>query len=221
MNIEITTRAEYPVEDEVLFGLFQRSFQQWRDHGIEAKCLSQDIEYFRNATKRAVVVLAVRNEMEEGREMMDHAIEDSELVGMLCIKRYNDKHAYDYYLAVAPEAKHQGVGTRMLDNVVEHLKESGHKYLIDSTSVHATWSVRWHLKNGYLIVGFGKGRKPYSDSYKFRKQIAPSLLWSGPLAPITAKCSYFVSRTAAYLTHRSSDGALNWIGRMVKRIIRK
>ena len=221
MDIEITTRKECPVEDEVLFGLFQRSFQQWHDQGIEAKFLSQDIEYFRNATKRAVVILAMRGKMLDGRCEMEDAVEGCEPVGMLCINRYKDKHAYDFYLTVAPEAKHQGVGTRMLDYAVEHLKERGYKYLIDTTSVQATWSIRWHLKNGYRIVGFGKGHKPYCDSYKFRKQIAPSLLWSGPLAPLTAKSCYLFWRAVRLLTQRSSDGEYRWMMDDVRRLVKR
>ena len=213
MDIEITTRKNYEVADEVLFRLFQRSFQQWGENGIEAKFLSQDLEYFRNATRRAVVVLAVPVPV-QGEGLM---VQGSEPVGMLCINRYKDKHAFDFYLTVAPEAKQQGVGTRMLEYAVAHLKERGYKYLIDTTSVHATWSVRWHLKNGYRIVGFGKGRKPYSDSYKFRKQIAPSLLWTGPLAPVTAKCCYWFWRVVRWVTQRS-DGEFNWVGRSARKI---
>ena len=212
MNAEITTRKRYPVEDEVLFRLYQRSFQQWRDNGIEAKFLSQDIEYFKNATKWASFVLAVPIPNEELKD------NSTEPVGMLCFNCYKDKHAFDFYLTVAPEAKHQGIGTRMLEYAVERLKNHGFKYIVDTTSVDATWSVKWHLKNGYRIVGFGKGHKPYSDTYMFRKQIAPSLLWTGPLAPLTAKCCYLFWRIVRLLTQRSSDGEFNGLGKLLKKL---
>ena len=117
MRIEITTRKQRPVSDEVLFRLFQRSFQQWSDNGIEAKFLSQNIAYFQNATQRAMFVLAFMVN-DEGV-----TVHDGEPVGMLCVKCYKDKHAFDYYLTVAPEAKQMGVGTRMLDYAVAKLQE--------------------------------------------------------------------------------------------------
>lgn len=222
MNIEITTRKKYPVADEVLFRLFQRSFQQWSDNGIVAQFLSQDIEYFKRATRRASVVLAF---MVNGEGLM---VNDGDPVGMLCVNCYKDKHAFDFYLTVAPEAKQMGVGTRMLEYAVMMLKERGYRYMTDTTSVHAVWSVRWHLKNGYRIVGFGKGRKPYSDTYQFREQIAgfsissPSTwLWNGPVVPVTAKCCYLFWRMVRWLTQRQSDGEYNWLGRMLRKVRRK
>ena len=209
MNIIITTRKQHPVEDEALYELFQQSFQQWYDSGIDAAFLHHTFEEFQSFVKRAVVFLAIDADNEE-------------LLGMHCFSCYKKKRsAAGFYLAISPKAKHQGIATKLLECEKEQFLARGYRYLKGTTSVPAVWSVRWHLKNGYRIVGFGIGCKPYGDTYSFRLQLAPSLLWDGPLAPITAKCSYFVSRTAAYLTHRSSDGSLNWIGRMARRIMRK
>ena len=195
----------------MLLQLLHRSFQQWNEHGIEAKFLSQDLEYFRHTMRRAVVVLAIPV---NGSGVI---VNGSKPVGMLCVNCYKDKHAFDFYLTVAPEAKQQGVGTRMLEYAVTQLKKRGYKYLADTTSVKAEWSVKWHLKNGYRIVGFGKGREPYSDSYRFRKQIAPSLLWNGPLAPLTAQCCYLFWRMVRWLTQRV-DGEFNLLGKMLRKV---
>ena len=209
MNLIITTRKQYSVEDEVLFKLFQASFQQWYDNGIEAPFLHHTFEEFQRLVKRAVVFLAID-------------ADDEELLGMHCFYCNKKKHrAAGFFLAISPKAKHQGIATKLLVYEKELFLARGYRYLRGTTSVSAVWSVRWHLKNGYRIIGFGTGRKPYSDTYLFRLQLAPSLIWDSPLAPVTAKCSYFASRTASYLTHRISDGNLNWLGRTAKKLLRR
>ena len=209
MNIIITTRKKHPVEDEKLYELFLQSYQKWHNCGIDAAFLHYSFEKFQRITGKDPIFIALDADSDE-------------LLGMVCFRLYKKKrYVFDYFLAVSPMVRHQGIATRMLRYACDILRAHGYKYIKDVTATNASWSVRWHLKNGYRIVGFGIGCKPYGDTYSFRLQLAPSLLWDGPLAPITAKCSYFVSRTAAYLTHRSSDGSLNWIGRMARRIMRK
>ena len=190
MRLLITTRKKHPVADEVLYGLFRESFQQWTDKGIVAKFLEQDFGYFKEAIKNAAIILAIDEDRHEP-------------VGMMCVKCYKDMHAFDFYLAVAPRARHQGVATRMLDFVEGRLRERGYRYICDTTSVQASWSVNWHLKNGYRIVGYGQGKQPYTSTYKLRKQLAPlslrqpsTWLWNAPLAPLTARLSYLAWRAA-------------------------
>ena len=88
-----------------------------------------------------------------------------------------------------------------------------------NTGIPATWSVKWHLKNGYYIVGYSRSEKNNYASYIFRNPIAPSLLWSRPLEPITAKLLYCLSWLATNIC-KSKSGKLNWIGRMAKDVRR-
>jgi hypothetical protein len=70
----------------------------------------------------------------------------------------------------------------------EHLSRYAAK-----AAINAAWSVNWHLKNGYRIVGYMRSETDNHPSYVFRLQLQPSIFWSGPLAPITARICYFCS----------------------------
>ena len=212
MNITITTRRKHPVSDEVLYALAQQSFRQWIDADIQATWLQRPLEDFSRMLQRAVVFMAIDEERDE-------------VVGMMCLYYYKKRHyAYDFYLATAENVKQQGVATMILQHVKERLTARGYHYIYDTTSPQATWSVRWHLKNGYRIKGYSMGRAPYSGSYQFRLQLAPfswrhpsTWLWNKPLAPITARLCYWVSYSVAHLVHHR-NGQLNWIGRLGKRL---
>ena len=212
MSIIITTRKQHPVSDEALYALAQQSFRQWIDAGIQATWLQRPLEDFSRMLQSAVVFLAIDEERDE-------------VVGMMCLYCYKKRHyAYDFYLATAERVKQQGVATMILQHAKEWLIARGYHYIYDTTSPQATWSVRWHLKNGYRIKGYSMGRAPYSGSYHFRLQLAPfswrhpsTWLWNKPLAPITARLCYFASYTVAQLVHHR-NGELNWIGRLGKKL---
>ena len=91
-----------------------------------------------------------------------------------------------------------------------------------TTSAGAPWSVQWHLKNGYRIMGYSRSEKQNYASYVLRKQIAidvrhhpTDLLWTKPLAPITAKVRYWATYIATCIC-KDKAGRLNRIGRMVR-----
>ena len=161
MNITITTRRKHPVSDEALYALAQQSFRQWIDAGIQATWLQRNLDDFREVIRNQVVFLAVNTD-------------DDSLLGMHCFNCYPRKHyARGFYLAVDPKYKREGIASRMLKEEVVQLRQHGYRYIKGKTSAAATWSVRWHLKNGYRIKGYSMGRAPYSGSYQFRLQLAP------------------------------------------------
>ena len=213
MNITITTRKQHPISDEVLYALAQQSFQQWVDAGIQAMGLQRPLEDFSRMLQRAVVFMAIDEERDE-------------VVGMMCLYCYKKRHyAYDFYLATAERVKQQGVATMILQHAKEWLIARGYHYIYDTTSPQATWSVRWHLKNGYHITGYSRSENSKYASYTFRKQLVcdlrhhpTDLLWTRPLAPITARLCFFASYLANCLC-KDSQGRLNTLGRIVKRII--
>ena len=93
-----------------------------------------------------------------------------------------------------------------------------------TSSVAATWSVQWHLKNGYHIVGYSRSEKNNYASYIFRKQIATDvlhhptdLLWTKPVAPVTTKLRYCLTWVATNIC-KSKSGKLNAIGRIAKDV---
>lgn len=212
MNIVINTRQHHQISDEALYTLARESYQQWINSGIQTKWLNRAFDEFRALLRNAVVFLAINTD-------------DNKVVGMHCFYCFPKKHcANGFYLSVSPQMKRQGIATRMLQYEKEQFLKRGYQYLRCVTEVPATWSVKWHQKNGYRIVGYSKGKTPYSDVYSFRLQLAPlswrnpaTWLWNKPLAPVTACCYYIASRMLTKIIHRC-DGELNWIGRVGKQL---
>ena len=213
MNIIITTRKKHPFVEDTLYALMQQSYQQWRDAGIEAAWLYRTIDDFREVIRNSVVFLAVNTD-------------DDSLLGMHCFNCYPKKHyAHGFYLAVSPQVKQQGIATRMLQYEEEKFRTHGYRYLRGVSKVSAIWSVRWHLKNGYRIVGYTKSEYSNFASYLFRKQIAldirhhPSdILWLPFFAPFTSKISFIASYLVTIIC-KTRSGKLNALGRLAKRII--
>ena len=210
-KIIIKTNKEAQVPVEALYSLFRASFQQWRDHGIDSAFVHYTLEEFRKVIERSVVYVALD-------------VESGELLGMHCFYTYKNKSVFDFFLAVSSKAQRQGIATKLLQEEVERLKQRGYRYMKCTTSAGAPWSVQWHLKNGYHIVGYSRSEKQNYASYVFRKQIAidlrhhpTDLLWTKPLAPITAKVMFCLSWLVTNLC-KTRSGRLNWLGRNMKMI---
>ena len=204
-KIIIKTNKEAQVPVEALNDLRRAAFEQWEKEGLYFS-MSSD-EHFGQYLRDKVVFVA-------------HDAETGELLAMHTLKLNKQKgRANGANLAVSPKAKHEGIASRMLEAEAQRLRKAGYRYMAGNTGIPATWSVQWHLKNGYYIVGYSRSEKENYASYKFRKPIAPSLLWSRPIAPITAKLLYCLSWLATNIC-KSKSGKLNWIGRMAKKVKR-
>ena len=203
-KIIIKTNKEAEVSAEELYDLFWQAFQAWRDSGLNAPFTYKTLEEFKAVIERSNVFVA-----------QDKAT--GELLGMHCFYTYKNKSVFDFFLAVSPKAQRQRIATKLLQEEVERLKQRGYRYMKCTTSAGAPWSVQWHLKNGYYIVGYSRSEKNNYASYIFRKPIAPSLLWSRPLAPITAKLLYCLSWLVTNIC-KSKSGKLNAIGRIAKEV---
>ena len=210
-KIIIKTYKEAEVSAEELYDLFWQAFQAWRDSGLNAPFTYKTLEEFKAVIERSKVFVA-----------QDEAA--GELLGMHCFYTYKNKSVFDFFLAVSPKAQRQGIATKLLQEEVERLKQRGYRYMKCTTSAGAPWSVQWHLKNGYHIVGYSRSEKQNYASYVFRKQIAidlrhhpTDLLWTKPLAPITAKVLFCLSWLVTNLC-KTRSGRLNWLGRNMKMI---
>ena len=212
-NIVIKTNKEAEVSAEELYDLFWQAFQAWRDGGLNAPFTYKTLEEFKAVIERSKVFVA-----------QDEAA--GELLGMHCFYTYKNKSVFDFFLAVSPKTQRQGIATKLLQEEVERLKQRGYRYMKCTTSAGAPWSVQWHLKNGYYIVGYSRSEKNNYASYIFRKQIATDvrhhpadLLWTRPVAPITAKIRYCLTWLATMIC-KDKAGRLNWLGRMAKDVRR-
>lgn len=164
------------------------------------------------------------------RARVVYVVEDAatgELLAVHTLKPNKRKgSAWGANLAVAPSAKHEGIATRLLQEEIVQLRQRGYRYLQGSTGIPAIWSVRWHLKNGYRIVGYGRNEKENYPSYSFRKQFAydlrhhpTDLFWLPYIAPVTACITYAVTFLATLLC-KKRNGELNVLGRFAKRLRR-
>ena len=205
-EIIIKNRKETDVTDETLYDLFNESFKRWKEKGLEAPWLNVSFEKFSKQLNTSIVFIAVDATTDE-------------LLGLHCFRK-NKKHrrAYDFYLAVRPKAQGQGIASRMLAYEAEVIKQAGYLYLKDNTATTAEWSVRWHLKNGYRIVGYYRVPNYNFTNYVFRKQLAPSILWGPTLGPLTARMSFAASWLVNHLL-KHSDGRDNLLGRVARKLI--
>ena len=210
-NIVIKTSKEAEVSAEELYKLEQAAFQQWTDAGLYTPIAYTPLQQFqRYLTDKAVFIA------------QDEAT--GELLGMHTLKLNKRKgRANGANLAVSPKAQHEGIASRMLKAEAQRLRKAGYRYIVENTAIPATWSVQWHLKNRYYIVGYSRSERNNYASYIFRKQIATDvrhhptdLLWTGPIAPITAKIQYIASYLATCIC-KDKAGKLNWLGRIIKR----
>ena len=210
-KIIIKTYKEAEVSVEELYQLCKAAFKQWTDTGLYTVVAHTPIEQFRRYIIDKAVFIA-----------QDEAT--GELLGMHTLKLNKRKgRANGANLAVSPKAQHEGIASRMLQAEAQRLRKNGYRYIVENTAIPATWSVQWHLKNGYRIVGYSRSEKRNYPIYIFRKQIATDvrhhptdLLWVASIAPLTAKLRYCLSWLATNIC-KSKSGKLNWIGRMAKR----
>ena len=211
-DIVIKTKREAEVSAEELYELEQAAFQQWTETGLYTPATSISKERFQQYLTVKTIFVALDEET-------------GELLGMHTLKLNKRKGRVNGAdLAVSPKAQHEGIASRMLQAEAQRLRNAGYRYMVGNTGIPATWSVKWHLKNGYHIVGYSRSERNNYASYIFRKQIATDvrhhptdLLWTRPIAPLTAKLLYCLSWLATNIC-KSKSGKLNAIGRIAKEV---
>jgi len=207
-EIIIKPRRETSVTDEQLFCLTRESYQMWIDHDLLSEWrdfTAEDFGRFCRHVHRASVFVA-----------LDAAT--GELLGMHCLVAHRSHRCVrGSGLAVSPRAQHRDIATQLLQFEERRMVSAGYRYLTGRTAVGAIWSVNWHLRNGYRIIGYKRSPKDNHYSYEFRKQLVPSLLWDSALF---CHCCYLASYAITKLT-KDSNGRLNLVGRVLKKMIGK
>lgn len=109
------------------------------------------------------------------------AYEEDELVGVVMLNCVNTKVGFRYAshenLAVATKAKGKGVAGRMLKKLRMVAVENKLDFVLSDTAEGAKSSIRYHLKNGFLI--YGKRHYP-GRNYNSVTFILP-ITWKGRL----------------------------------------
>ncbi len=180
-KIIIRTNKEAEVSVEELYKLEQAAFQQWTEAELYTPIAQTSVERLQQYIADKAVFIA-----------QDETT--GELLGMHTLKLNKRKGRVNgANLAVSPKAQHEGIASRMLEAEAQRLRKAGYRYMVGNTGIPATWSVQWHLKNGYHIVGYSRSERNNYASYIFRKQIATDvrhhptdLLWTRLVSPVTA-----------------------------------
>ena len=194
--------------DEALYALNKESHRMWTEQGLDAPWMHLTFPEFQQAIRGIPMFVALD-------------AETGELLGMHSFRTHRKEGwCYGYRLAIASSARREGIASRMLVYEAERIRQAGYLYLKDNTATTAEWSVQWHLKNGYRIVGYYRVPNNNFTNYVFRKQLAPSILWGPTLGPLTARMSFAASWLVNHLL-KHSDGRDNLLGRFARKIIHK
>ena len=184
-EITIKTRKEAGISDEALYALYHESYKKWAEKGLDAPWMHRTFEEFCKHLQTSLVFVA-----------QDKAT--GELLGMHFFRGYKKQgRVFGFFLAVSLEAQGEGIASRMLAHEAEIIRQAGYRYLKGVTATTADWSVRWHLKNGYRIIGYYHTPNDNFANYVFRKQLIPVSL-SSPAA------IRFILRHPVYAFHSSA-----------------
>ena len=186
--------------------LIKESFQQWQENGLDSVLLRYTPAEFEQNTTDAVVLVAIDTE-------------SNELIGTTTLVPHRSKHevgGYHKYLAVKPSYKGKGVASQLLKSCVEVAKSRDYSYILSNTSVHAEWSVRWHKKNGFKIIGYYVSTASKYFCYRFRYQLKSPSIWNSTLCAHVAFCASYLKTRAM----RTQDGGMTGFGNAVLKVFR-
>ena len=166
MDIEIREKTEETSWEE-LTNLFHEAFQERLDQGLNFTCSFFTPEDLEHRSENNVVLVAIDKD-------------NNTLAGTAFVEVVHDKNGTWGYLsnmAIKPEYKRYGIGSKLEKQRIAIAKEGGCNYVISDTAKGATSSVKWHLKNGFKLVGLESFFSTNYYSYIFRKQLVPHPLW--------------------------------------------
>ena len=204
MEVVINLLSETNVSYQQLTDLLHAAFEERLEQGLNFTCSTMSAEQFEAKIKDGYVFVALNKETDE-------------LLGTVTIHINTDKNGnvfgYHEYLAVSPQVKHFGVGTKLALAWDALLKEKSAKYVMSDTACGATSSVDWHLKNGFQIYELESYRSTNYWSYVFIKYLDDSIRES----PIQIRLHYWWSWLFIRTT-RHKNGTDTVIGKLYKKV---
>ena len=204
MNVIIKTREEAGFSYEKVVDLLHEAFQERLQQGLHYTCSSMTVERLKEKTKDGIIIVAYD---EKSRE----------LLGMAAVNlRESDSHKYTYneYNAVSSKCKRQHLGSKIMDEVKRLSIDYGAEYILSDTSTQAESAIKYHLKNGFKIVGYESYRSTNYWSYVFRLQLKKPSKWDNAAY---RKIKFIQSYVFIKLT-RTINGADTALGRIYKKL---
>lgn len=202
----------FTIED--VHQLVDKAWRRWLDAGLDAVSFHLSPERFaQNMSKRKVFVAIDQ--------------ESGELLGCHALKANRKKHSLSgSFLAVRPKAQWHGVATRLLEEEMAIAIKAGYTHMLSATAPTAYWSVRWHLKNGYRIIGYRRSPQYNHPLYIFRRQLQPSSSFFSRVSyylyssRLFCRLRYYATYVATCIC-KDNQGRLNIIGRFIDRMIKE
>lgn len=199
-------RIETSISDEqkqVFLNIIKESFRSLANKGQDCSCYRYTMQDFDDLV------------------MANHhlfAFVGSKPVGLTSC-RINTKKKYCYMVvsAIIPEFQKYGIGTMLTSRVTEICQTMGCRYILSDTDVNNIKSVRWHLKNGYRIIGYQSYSSTNYYSYIFRKDLRQKGFFVNHIYyPLRFAISYLAIHIA-----KKEDGSLTFVGKCINRIIKR
>lgn len=207
MNLIITSIEDSPFSYSEVVDLIHSSFEERLNQGLHFTCSTITTDQFKQKTEKGIVLVAWDNET-------------SSLLGTSTVSIRKDTrgnlYGYHEYLAISPKAKRLGVGTKLLESHTYNLINRCGQYVLSDTAVGADSSVKWHVKNGFRIIGLRSFPSTNYYSYIFRKQLTPSVLWDSKY--FTSVRTFISSILVKSLYNE--DGSYTLLGEMTLRVIK-
>ncbi|OWV16432.1 hypothetical protein B7990_11885 [Fibrobacter sp. UWB4] len=204
MNVVVKKREETDITYDQIVNLMHDAFEERLQQGLNFKCSSMTVDEFKKCTEHSAIFVAINLE------------DDSFLgFGVVSIKEENqnqDKYAFIQDLSISPKVKRCGIGSKLQREMVCVAQNSGCKYMECTTAVGAKSSVKYHLKQGYKIIGLTSFPTTNYYSYVFRMYLQPSIWQNG----LYCKIKYAISYLKTHLT-KKEDGSFTLFGCMLKR----
>lgn len=202
MRIEILENTRYSHHD--VLELIHFAFNQWKELGIGTSLLTLTIEQFKERTADSVIFVALD--------------ENGELQGTttcsILKKRNGSYFAFNKYTAVSNQYKNKGVGSLLLNFEKEYARSYDCEYILSDTSVLAPWSIRWHKKNGFRIIGYCSYKNNNYYSYIFRNQLLSPSVWNNFLyVKIVFLLSFFKTKLI-----KRANGELTKLGDFILKL---
>ena len=126
-------------------------------------------------------------------------------------------HGLLEHLAVARNMQGQGLGTRLIREIIEIARAQGCDCVLSDTATRARSSIRAHRKAGFRIIGMESFSSTNYYSYLFRCQLKPGSPWeSAWYCWKVAVCS-----SAKKSFKYARNGERRWLSRMWHNLFKK
>lgn len=199
MNLEVIPKPAN-ISWETITELLHKAFAEHAEQGLHYSACDQTTEITRKRCENGICLVA----------LSDGVLVGTGTVSFFC--KRNKKYGYLSQIAVLPNCKTQGIGTKLRDEIVEICFKNKVEAIYCNTSEKATKVVNWYVNAGWQKVGMYSymGTNYYSIVFRYS-------IMGHKYALLRATLSYNLSEIICKLFWLE-DGTLSYIGRFFQRI---